>query len=68
MLKFSITKKGDITYDKEIKDKKIVKYKEDIETYMERDVFPHVPDAKCFFEENLGAKKACYQNRRRNSV
>lgn len=56
MLKFSITKKGDITYDKEINDTKIVKYKEDIETYMEREVFPHLPDAKWFFEENLSAK------------
>ena len=50
-------KKGDIIYDKETKDTEIVKYEEDIETYMEREVLPHVPDAKWFFEENLGAKK-----------
>jgi len=50
-------KKGDIIYDKETKDTEIVKYEEDIETYMEREVLPHVPDAKWFFEENLAAKK-----------
>lgn len=50
-------KKGDIIYDKETKDTEIVKYEEDIETYMQREVLPHVPDAKWFFEENLGAKK-----------
>lgn len=50
-------KMGDIIYDKETKDTEIVKYEEDIETYMEREVLPHVPDAKWFFEENLGAKK-----------
>lgn len=50
-------KKGNVIYDKETKDTEIVKYEEDIDTYMAREVLPHVPDAKAFFEENLGAKK-----------
>lgn len=50
-------KKGNIIYDKETKDTEIVKYEEDIETYMAREVLPHVPDAQWFFEENLAAKK-----------
>lgn len=50
-------KKGNIIYDKETKDTEIVKYAEDIETYMAREVLPYVPDAKWFWEENLGAKK-----------
>ena len=43
--------------DKETKDAEIVRYDEDIEVYMAREVFPHIPDAKAFFEENLTAKK-----------
>ena len=50
-------KKGNVLYDKETKDTELVKYEEDIDTYMAREVLPHVPDAKAFFEENLGAKK-----------
>lgn len=50
-------KKGDIIYDKETKDTEIVKFEEDIDTYMAREVLPHIPDAKASFEENLGAKK-----------
>lgn len=50
-------KKGNILYDKSTKDTEIVKYEEDIDTYMKREVLPHVPDAAYFFEENLGAKK-----------
>ena len=50
-------KKGNIIYDKETRDTEIVKYTEDIETYMAREVVPYVPDAKWFWEENLGAKK-----------
>ena len=48
--------KGEIIYDKDTKDTEIVKY-EDIEDYMAREVLPHIPDAKWFFEENLTAKK-----------
>lgn len=50
-------KKGNIIYDKETRDTEIVKYTEDIETYMAREVLPYVPDAKWFWEENLGAQK-----------
>lgn len=50
-------KKGEIIYDKATKDIEIVKWDEDIEGYMVREVLPHVPDAKWFWEENLGAKK-----------
>lgn len=50
-------RKGEIIYDKETKDTEIVKFEEDIDTYMAREVLPHIPDAKAFFEENLSAKK-----------
>ena len=50
-------KHGEIIYDKESKDTEIVKYEEDIDDYMSREVLPHLPDAKAFWEENLGAKK-----------
>ena len=48
--------KGNIIYDKETKDTEIVKFDESIDDYMEREVLPHVPDAKAFFEENLSKK------------
>lgn len=50
-------KKGNIIYDKETKGIEIVKYTEDIETYMAREVLPHIPDAKWFWEEDLTKKK-----------
>ena len=50
-------KKGNILYDKETKDTELVSYDEDIETYMAREVLPHIPDAQWFFEENADAKK-----------
>lgn len=50
-------KKGNILYDKETKDIEIVKYEENIDDYMAREVLPHIPDAVAFFEENLSAKK-----------
>ncbi|HUM84765.1 MAG TPA: class I SAM-dependent DNA methyltransferase [Lachnospiraceae bacterium] len=50
-------KKGNIIYDKETKDTEIVKWDEDIDTYMKREVLPHIPDAKAFFEEDLSKKK-----------
>lgn len=50
-------KKGSIIYDKETADTEIVPFKEDIESYMKREVLPHIPDAKAFFDENLSAKK-----------
>lgn len=50
-------KKGNVIYDKETKDTEIVKWSEDIDTYMQREVLPHIPDAQAFWEENLNAKK-----------
>ena len=50
-------KKGNVIYDKASKDTEIVKWDEDIEAYMAREVLPHVPDAQWFWEENLTAKK-----------
>ncbi len=49
-------KKGVIIYDKDSKDTEIVKMTDDIESYMSREVLPHVPDAKWFFEENITTK------------
>lgn len=49
--------KGAVIYDKASKDTEIVKWDEDIDDYMQREVLPHVPDAKWFWEENLSAKK-----------
>lgn len=45
-----IDKKGNILYDKETKDTEIVPYKQNIDDYMEKEVLPHIPDAKAFFE------------------
>lgn len=50
-------KKGNIIYDKESKDTEIVKFNDNIEDYMKREVLPYVPDAKWFFEEKLTGKK-----------
>ena len=50
-------KKGNIIYDKATKDTEIVKWDEEIEDYMSREVLPHVPDAKWFWEEDLSKKK-----------
>lgn len=50
-------KKGNILYDKETKDTEDVCIEEDIDDYMKREVLPHVPDAKAFFEEDLSKKK-----------
>ncbi|MCD7746587.1 MAG: type I restriction-modification system subunit M [Lachnospiraceae bacterium] len=49
-------KKGHIIYDKETKDTEIVKFEESIDDYMAREVLPHIPDAKAFFEEDLSKK------------
>ncbi|HEL2596315.1 TPA: N-6 DNA methylase [Streptococcus suis] len=46
-----------IVYDKTTKDSEIVKLSEEVETYFEREVYPHVPDAHFWWEENkLGAE------------
>lgn len=49
-------KKGNVLYDKETKDTEIVKFEEDIDAYMEREVLPHISDAVAFFEEKADAK------------
>lgn len=45
-------KKGNIIYDKETKDTEIVKWDENIDDYMAREVLPYVSDSKAFFEGN----------------
>lgn len=50
-------KKGNIIYDKETKDTEIVKWSDNIDSYMAREVLPHIPDAQAFWEEDLNAKK-----------
>lgn len=50
-------KKGNIIYDKSTADTERVKYDEDIDTYMNREVLPHIPNAKAFFDEDLSKKK-----------
>lgn len=59
-------RKGSIIYDKETKDTEQVKWEENIEDYMAREVLPHIPDAAAFFEENLGAKKPVIKPERRS--
>ena len=49
--------KGEVIYDKETKDTEIVRWDEDIDDYMAREVLPYVPDAKWFWEEDLSKKK-----------
>lgn len=50
-------KKGNIIYDTDTKDTEIVPWDVDIDDYMKKEVLPHVPDAKAFFEEDLSKKK-----------
>ena len=49
--------KGEVIYDKASSDTEFVRWDEAIEDYMAREVLPHVPDAKWFWEENVGTKK-----------
>lgn len=51
-------KKGNVIYDKETKDIELVKWDENIDDYMAREVLPHIPDAKAFFDEDLSKTKA----------
>ena len=49
-------KSGNIIYDKETKMCEFVKWNENIEEYMKKEVLPHIPDAKAFFEgKNIDA-------------
>lgn len=58
-------KKG-IIYDKETKDSEIIKWDENVDDYMKREVLPHVPDAKWFFEGKN--EKATFEEDRNNKV
>jgi type I restriction enzyme M protein len=49
-------KKGNILYDTDTKDVEIVPYDVSIDDYMAKEVLPHIPDAKYFFEEDLSKK------------
>ncbi len=49
--------RGEIVYDEDLKDTEIVPFRESIEDYMAREVLPHLPGAKAFFEEDLKKKK-----------
>lgn len=53
--------KGKIKYDKDTKDTEIININEDIDDYMQKEVLPHVPDAKAFFEEDLTLKNPRYK-------
>lgn len=50
-------KKGNILYDKNTEDTEIVNINTSIDDYMAKEVLPFVPDAKAFFNEDLGKKK-----------
>ena len=50
-------KKGNILYDKDTEDTEIVNINILIDDYMAKEVLPFVPDAKVFFNEDLGKKK-----------
>ena len=50
-------RKGNVVFDKETKDTEVVNLQEAIEDYMAREVWPHIPDAEAFFEEDLSKKK-----------
>lgn len=49
--------KGEIIYDKSTAETEVVKIEEGIDEYMAREVLPHIPDAKAFFEEIITEKK-----------
>lgn len=50
-------KKGNIIFDKSTAETEVVKFEEDIDAYMEREVLPYVPDAVAFFDEVITEKK-----------
>lgn len=54
--KIQTKRNGEIEYDKSTKDSEIVKFDENIEDYMAREVLPHIPDAKYFDEDKNGAE------------
>lgn len=50
-------RKGNMIFDKDTKDSEIVPLNIEIEQYMKEEVWPYIPDAEAFFEEDLGKKK-----------
>lgn len=50
-------KKGNIIYDRNTADSEIVNINTSIDKHMEKYVLPFIPDAKAFFEEDLGKKR-----------
>lgn len=54
--KIQTKRNGEIEYDKSTKDSEIVKFDEDVEDYMAREVLPYIPDAKYFDEDKIGAE------------
>ncbi len=50
-------RRGNIIYDKDTRDTERVPLLVDVDEYMEREVYPYVPDAHVTFDENLAAKK-----------
>jgi type I restriction enzyme M protein len=48
---------GSVVYDDATKDTELVKLSEDVDDYFEREVYPFVPDAKWFDEEDENHKK-----------
>lgn len=48
---------GNVIYDKGTRDTERVPMLENVDEYMEREVYPYVPDAHVTFDENLAAKK-----------
>lgn len=50
-------RRGNVIYDKDTRDTERVPLLTDVEEYMEREVYPYVPDAHVTFDENLAAKK-----------
>lgn len=54
--KIQTKRNGEIEYDKSTKDSEIVKFDEDVDDYMAREVLTHIPDAKYFDEDKIGAE------------
>lgn len=49
-------KKGDIIYDKDSRDSEIININASIDEYMRAEVLPHLPKAKAFDENKIGAE------------
>ena len=50
-------RKGNVVYDKDTKDTERVPMLTNVDEYMQREVYPYVPDAHVTFDEDLGAAK-----------